>query len=248
MAPGREPFPPYAISLNVAGIPVLLVGGGAVAERKALALRASGVLLTVVSPTLTPLLREWAQREELTHIPRPYENGDVVRTGARLVFAATSSATVNSAVAREAMRRRVWVNVASRSGDESQPGSFAVPAVVRRDPLRIAVSTGGASPLLARLVREWLDERLAPELAGLARWMRAVRRRQGDGDEQVTAEQITVEQVAAAAQSWLRGDDGPLRLLHGRLEAADGGAAGALPAAPPLSGERHGTDDGEVLT
>ena len=237
MAPGREPFPPYAISLNVAGIPVLLVGGGAVAERKALALRVSGVSLTVVSPTLTPLLREWAQREELTHIPRPYENGDVVRTGAGLVFAATSNATVNDAVAREAISRRVWVNIASRSGDERQPGSFVVPAVVRRDPLRIAVSTGGASPLLAHLVREWLDEQLAPELAGLALWMHAVRRRQ-----------VTGEQVAAAAQSWLRGDDGPLRLLHGRLEAADGGAAGALPAAPPLSGERHGTDDGEVLT
>ncbi len=225
---------PYALSLRVAGVPVLLVGGGAVAQRKAVALRSSGAALTIVSPTLTPALLEWARARAITHVARPYEEGDIARVRPRLVFAATSDAQVNRAVAREAERHGVWVNVASADpeGDFGRgPGTFASPAVVRRGALGIAVSTDGNSPLLARAVREWLDERLGQELAALAEWAGAVRRA-GGGDADGAGE------LLAALRSWLRGDAGPLRLVHNRA-AASGAVLPNAPQPPDSGHEKH---------
>ena len=228
-----ESFPQYALSLRVASLPVLLVGGGAVAQRKAAALRASGAALTVVSPTLTPALQALARAQAITHVARSYEDGDVVRAGARLVFAVTSSAQVNRAVAQEAQRLNVWVNVASTepgggpsSGPGRGPGTFASPAVVRRGSLGIAVSTDGSSPLLARAVREWLDERLGQELAALAEWAGAVRRAGIVGSDGGGG--VDDSELLAAFRSWLRGDGGPLFLVHDRLAVS----GSALPGAP----------------
>jgi siroheme synthase-like protein len=92
---------------------------------------------------------------------RPYEPGDL--EGAFLAFAATDSREVNAAVAREAEELGVPVNVA----DAPSEGNFALPSTLRRGRLQVAVSTGGASPTLARDVRKRLEGRFGPEWAGL---------------------------------------------------------------------------------
>jgi siroheme synthase-like protein len=100
---------------------------------------------------------------------RPYKEGDL--EGAYLAFAATDSRQVNSAVAREANERGVFVNVA----DKPSEGSFALPSTLRRGDLQVAVSTGGASPTLARSIREELERKFGPEWAGLVEELRRAR-------------------------------------------------------------------------
>lgn len=92
---------------------------------------------------------------------RRYEPGDL--EGAFLAFAATDCRRTNAAVAREAKERGVPVNVA----DEPAEGDFALPSTLRRGRLQVAVSTGGASPALAREVRKSLEGRFGPEWSGL---------------------------------------------------------------------------------
>lgn len=92
---------------------------------------------------------------------RPYRQGDL--EGAFLAFTATDSREVNAAVAREARERGVPVNVA----DNPAEGDFAVPSTLRRGRLQVSVSTGGASPTLARRVRSALEEAFGPEWSGV---------------------------------------------------------------------------------
>lgn len=237
--PHEQSLPSYALSLRLKDIPVLLVGGGAVAQSKAAALQASGAALTIISPTLTAGLMERARAGAIVHVARSYEEGDIVRLRPRLVFAATSSAQVNRAVAREAERHSVWVNVVSAEAGEASSGgpvrgagTFASSAVVRRGALGIAVSTDGSSPLLARAVREWLDERLGQEWAALAEWAAAARCRAACARD-ANRGRIGDGEVLAALRSWLRGDAVPLRLVHGRMTAI-GIALPDLPRSPEL--------------
>ncbi len=101
---------------------------------------------------------------------RPYENGDL--EGAYLAFAATDRREVNAAVAREARDRDVPVNVADRPSE----GDFALPSTLRRGGLQVSVSTGGASPTLARRIRDALEERFGTEWAGIVEGLSRARR------------------------------------------------------------------------
>ncbi len=92
---------------------------------------------------------------------RPYRSGDL--EGAFLAFAATDAREVNAAVAEEAAERGIPVNVADRPAE----GDFALPSTLRRGRLQVAVSTGGASPTLARGIRDQLEELFGPEWSGL---------------------------------------------------------------------------------
>ena len=135
----------------------MVVGGGEVASRKARRLLQSGAEVVVISPEVRPdLVHSDVQIEQ-----RPYREGDL--EGACLVFTATDSREVNAAVAREADERGVPINVA----DRPSAGDFAVPSTLRRGSLQVAVSTGGASPTLARRIRDELEENFGPEWADL---------------------------------------------------------------------------------
>ncbi len=135
----------------------MVVGGGAVADRKARKLLQARADVVVVSPKMKPGIESVA-----TEIHRrPYEPGDL--SGAFLAFAATDCREVNAAVAREAKELGVPVNVA----DAPSEGDFALPSTLRRGRLQVAVSTGGASPTLARDVRKRLEGRFGSEWAGL---------------------------------------------------------------------------------
>jgi precorrin-2 dehydrogenase / sirohydrochlorin ferrochelatase len=141
----------YPINLDLNDKTVVIIGGGAVAARKALRLLAAGARLRVVAPQLDERLAALAARESLVHLARPYLPGDL--DGALLAFAATDNPEVNRAVALEARQRGVLIDVvaAPREGD------FTTPALLSRGELLITASTGGASPGLARRIIQDLE-------------------------------------------------------------------------------------------
>lgn len=147
----------YPLFLNLKGRPVVVIGGGAVAERKIATLLKAGAAITVISPALTSRLVRWKTEKRINALRRPYRRGDLGR--AALVFAATGRPAVNEAVAREAKRKRIPFNLADRTASDG----FIVPAVFSSGGMTIAVSSGGKSPALAKQIRNYLKDRLSAE-------------------------------------------------------------------------------------
>lgn len=153
-----EYFPAF---LDLRGRRCLVVGGGAIGERKARDLLDCGARVTVVSPTLTPGLDALVAAGLVVHRARRFRRWDV--RGCAVVIAATNEASVDVAVAAEARRQHALVNVVDRPSH----CDFITPSVLRRGELQIAVSTGGRSPALAREIRRRLEPLFAPELGEL---------------------------------------------------------------------------------
>ncbi|MBT2290523.1 bifunctional precorrin-2 dehydrogenase/sirohydrochlorin ferrochelatase [Paenibacillus albidus] len=145
------------IMLECAGQPCIVIGGGAVAERKIMGLLEAGAAILVISPELSPRLTALAQNQSLKWLKRLFAPGDT--RGAFLVYAASSDAAVNMEVAREARKLNIPVNVAS----EAEAGSFITPGVLRRGRLTVAVSTSGAGPAAAAQIKGLLEEMLGGE-------------------------------------------------------------------------------------
>ncbi len=156
----------------------MVVGGGEVAGRKARKLLQARAEVVVISPEVRPELESVATAVHR----RPYEEGDL--EGAYLAFAATDAREVNAAIAKEAKERGIPVNVADRPPE----GDFALPSVLRRGRLQVAVSTGGASPTLARGIKGELEEVFGPEWAGLVEELHAARRRGASPGEELEEE------------------------------------------------------------
>lgn len=157
----------FPVCLNLSGRCVLVVGGGAVASRKAIACRDAGARVTAVAP-------EWDPSFGCLHIEkltRRFEPGDLL--GAFIVFAATDDREANRTVAAACDARRILCNVA----DDPSACDFTLPAVERRGSLTLAVSTGGASPALAGRVRDDLAATLPPGLEGLTFLLQRIRAR-----------------------------------------------------------------------
>ena len=152
----------FPVFLELAGRPCLVVGGGSVAARKTHALLAAEAIVTLLSPTLGGELADLVKTKRVEHLARAYRDGDLA--GFVLAFVATDDGAVNSAVAAEGRRTRVWVNAA----DDPAHCDFLLPSVLRRGRLTVAVGTGGASPALARAVRESLEAHVPPGYATLA--------------------------------------------------------------------------------
>ena len=140
----------------------VIIGGGEVAERKIQNLLECNARVTLISPMVTQGIRERASRGELDWQSREYEKGDL--KGVFLAIAATDQRGVNEAIADEAAKERVILNVA----DNAPLCTFIAPSVVRRGEVTVAISTGGASPALARKMRESLEHSNALEYADLA--------------------------------------------------------------------------------
>jgi precorrin-2 dehydrogenase / sirohydrochlorin ferrochelatase len=168
----------YPIFLNLSGRRCVVVGGGEVASRKARKLLQARAEVVVISPEITPELESVAVEVHR----RPYKEGDL--DDAYLAFAATDSREVNAAVAREAKERGILLNVADRPSE----GDFALPSTLRRGRLQVAVSTGGASPALARGIKDELEESFGPEWAGLVEELHAARRRGASPGEELEEE------------------------------------------------------------
>jgi siroheme synthase-like protein len=168
----------YPIFLDLSGRRCVVVGGGEVANRKARKLLQARARVVVISPEIGAELESVAVEVHR----RPYREGDL--EGAYLAFAATDSREANAAVAREAKERGIPVNVADRPSD----GDFALPATLRRGGLQVAVSTGGASPTLARKIKDELEGVFGPEWAGLVRELGKKRRNGEESDERLEGE------------------------------------------------------------
>ncbi len=149
----------YPIFLDLTGSPVLVVGGGLIAFRKASGLAAAGAQITVVAPNVRDDLAELATRVEL----RPYKPGEAADF--QLVMTATNDTAVNALVASDARAAGVWVN----SADDPENCSFILPAVARQGLVTMAISTGGASPALASRLRNDIATReLTPQVHAAA--------------------------------------------------------------------------------
>ena len=164
----------FPIFLDLAGRSVLVVGGGPVADRKVALLLSAGARVTVVAPTLGAALARRAASGRIAHVAAPFATRHL--EGQTLVIAATDRRAVNAAVSRAAQATRLPVNVV----DDARLSSFIMPAIVDRDPVTVAVSSGGAAPVLARLVRARIEAALPAatgRLAELAARLRPVVRR-----------------------------------------------------------------------
>lgn len=151
----------YPAFLQLAGLRVVAIGGGRVAERKVEWLCRSGASVLIVSPAVRPALAALIEDGKVSWKRRPYQPGDL--EGARLAFVATDSREVNAAAAEEAGALGVPVNVA----DDPEASTFEVPALIKRGGIAIAVSTGGRSPAFARRLREELESWLTPDRLAL---------------------------------------------------------------------------------
>lgn len=147
----------YPAMLRLDGRRCVVIGGGQVAARKIARLVAAGAAVTVIAPEWSPEIEALVAEGVVRGERRAYQQGDLA--GAALAFAATSSRSVNRAVAAEADQAGIPVNVA----DDPAASSFFVPAVVQRDQLTVAVSTAGTSPAFARELRLELERLLSPE-------------------------------------------------------------------------------------
>ncbi|MCG7930643.1 MAG: siroheme synthase CysG [Candidatus Thiodiazotropha lotti] len=141
----------FPIFLNIRNKSCLVVGGGAVAERKIALLLKSAADVVLVSPELTHDLTTWRDMGHLNHQARGFQDEDI--NDRHLVIAATDNAEINRHIAELAHAKRIPVNVV----DQPELCSFIVPSIIDRSPVVAAVSTGGASPVLARLIRSRLE-------------------------------------------------------------------------------------------
>jgi siroheme synthase-like protein len=154
----------YPVNLVVEGRAVLVVGGGRVATGKVRRLVESGARVTVVAPEIS------AEIEQLDVVceRRPYEGGEVARY--RLAVTATGT-DVDAQVFAEGEAAGVWVNAA----DDPAHCSFTLPAVARRGPLSVAVSTDGRSPAMASWLKRRFEDELGPEYEVLLEILREQR-------------------------------------------------------------------------
>lgn len=160
----------YPVFLKLAGKKVLVVGGGAVGERKVKTILECGGKVILVSPEATDELKRLAETGEIQWRRREFREEDT--EGIYMAFAATGRREVNSLVAKLCKDKGIMVNVAD-SLDESD---FLVPSFFKKGSISVAVSTAGISPALSRTIRELIEEALDEDFASYAELLENLRR------------------------------------------------------------------------
>ena len=162
----------YPIMLNIKNQEVVVVGGGTIAYRKIRGLLQAGANITVISPEIEERIETLRRERRIDWRKKEFESADI--TSALVVIAATNSNVVNELVAFATMKHQL-VNVV----DNPELSNFHVPAKLTRGDLTISVATGGASPTLAKVIRDELssvyDDSYAEYLAFLAEVREKVR-------------------------------------------------------------------------
>ncbi|MEO8580241.1 MAG: NAD(P)-dependent oxidoreductase [Gemmatimonadales bacterium] len=167
----------FPIALHGERMIAVVVGGGAVGTRKALALARAGAQVRVVSPTVTPELEEAERSRQLTIIRTSYSSDQLHR--AILVIAATDSREVNAQIAVDANSRGKLVNIT----DHPDEGNFHTMALHRSGDVTIAVSSGGVPGAAAR-IRDAIAERFDGRYERAVSALRGLRSRLiADGDD-----------------------------------------------------------------
>ena len=162
------------VCLKLTDAPVVVVGGGAVATRKARLLLRAGASLTVVAPAIDGELEQLLAEHGGVWQQARYREVDL--HGKKLAVAATSDESVNERVFRDATALSIPVNVV----DRPEFCTFVFPALVDRDPVLIAVSSGGRSPVLTRILRRQIEALVPAAYGRLAEFAGRFRRRVRD--------------------------------------------------------------------
>lgn len=224
----------YPIYLDLAGRSVLVVGGGTIAEGKALQLVEAGARVLVVSPALTELLGELAEQGRLVWRQAVFAESDL--DGVWLVISATDDQAVNEAVARAAAERGLLCNVV----DQPALCNFITPALVTRGGIQISVSSGGGSPSVTKRVKREIGELIGTEhaeLLELAAEMRAEAKRLIPDFE--SRKQVLGEFVESEAIDLLRAGkrEEARQLAFDMLQKAVQTETGEIVTAQPQRGE-----------
>ena len=161
----------YPVNLDIKDKGCLVVGGGAVASRKAKTLAECGGIVTVVSPKFSEALRELEKRSEVTLVCRPYETADL--DGKFLVIGATNDGDLNRLINADAEARNMLCNIA----DVPDICNFILPSIIRRGDLVVAISTSGKSPAFAKKLRKDLEKSFGDEYARFLTLMGAARKK-----------------------------------------------------------------------
>ncbi len=132
---------------------ILLVGGGEVAERKLDLLVKAKAQVIIMSPTFTDYLQTFSKRAELTFVDSEYKTSILDEYKFSFVIAATNNEDLNKKIAKDANEKNILVNVV----DRPEICDFIFPSILERGPVTVSVSTGGASPVLARMLRTKLE-------------------------------------------------------------------------------------------
>jgi precorrin-2 dehydrogenase/sirohydrochlorin ferrochelatase len=159
----------YPLFLDLMNRPVLVVGGGVVAERKVDSLLEAGADVRLVSPDLTDHLQELSSKRTIRVQQRKFEGSDL--DGVMLVVSATDDRPTQEHVAVAARARGILVNTVDRPA----LCDFIVPAVIRQGDVMLAISTSGKSPALAAALRAKLEKVATPDIARAARVLGEVR-------------------------------------------------------------------------
>jgi uroporphyrin-III C-methyltransferase/precorrin-2 dehydrogenase/sirohydrochlorin ferrochelatase len=144
----------FPIFLNASQINALIIGGGDVAARKIELLLKTTKNITIVSEKLSPTVERLIKSNHLTWHTHNYQAG--LMTDKNLIIAATDDEAVNASVSEEANSLNLLVNVV----DQPELCSYITPAIIDRDPMIVAISSSGSSPVLVRMLREELDKML----------------------------------------------------------------------------------------
>ena len=137
--------------LELKGKQGLVVGGGEIAARKARRLLEGGMKLKVVAPEICAAMRELGLQSSCVIEQRLFDDDDI--KGASIIVSATNQRRINHRVANLAKAQGIWVNIA----DEADEANLLFPSLVDRNPIQIAISAGGTSPSLSRLLRSYLE-------------------------------------------------------------------------------------------
>lgn len=142
----------YPIALKVKDANVLVVGGGAVAERKVKTLLESGARIKVVSPLITKRLQQLYKKGKINYIRRKYESPDIANS--KLVIAATNDRKINALISKDAKRKAVLINVV----DKAKLSDFISPALFSKGKATVAIYTDARQPPLSRDLKNFLKE------------------------------------------------------------------------------------------
>lgn len=223
------------IFLKLTDRPVLVVGGGAVAARKVATLLKAQANVTVLAPDLSESLRTQLAQNQIVHQPASYHTATLAQQTYALVFAATDDTTINQQVQADAQKHGIPVNVI----DSPEACDFIMPSIVDRSPVVVAVSTGGYSPALARMIRARLETLIPASYGKLAelidKYRALINQKLGSDREK--------------QQFWEKTLDGkvPELVFSGRTRLADQLLQEALSASKPISAGKSAKNNlGEV--
>jgi uroporphyrin-III C-methyltransferase/precorrin-2 dehydrogenase/sirohydrochlorin ferrochelatase len=214
----------YPVFLDLAGQPVVVLGGGHFAAEKVASLAEAGALVKVITAKPSPAIERLVEEGRVDVFRRDYRQGDLV--GARLVVDASEDEAINKQSWQEAEAAGTLINVV----DRPERCRFIAPAIVRRDPLLIAVSTSGESPFLASAIRarieRWLGTEWGPFTALVGRVRRELRERGVPLSEQTRTYKRL---LASDARRLIRtGDESAARQLAASMSRPAGRQAGRV--------------------